>query len=365
MTSKERMDSAMHLKEPDRIPLMCQLSIGYLLLNTGISPIEFSFTNEGAAKAFLKGRESCSFDGILIDSPGRDPNWKKRVKKIENNSEGQIIYWKDDSRTICPYDDGPKYCLLKKQNYPTLAEVNPDKIEVPEEFPEYMFGIIDTVLEEAGEKFSVHGEVVSPFSQFICTFGMENALIYLIDDSKKCKEIISRCAERALSWGAAQVKRGIHALKISSAYAGSSFISRDFYKEFVLPYEGYVATKIQQMDVPVYLHTCGFIGDRLELMIEGGAQGIECLDPPPLGNGDLENAKRRIGSKSFIKGNIDSVNVLLRKNIDEVIEVAKQCISAGAPGGGYILSTACSTAPHVPPKNMEALIGAVERYGRY
>jgi len=36
--------------------------------------------------------------------------------------------------------------------------------------------------------------------------------------------------------------------------------------------------------------------------METGVDGFECLDPPPLGNVDLENAVHRIGGKVFING---------------------------------------------------------------
>jgi hypothetical protein len=49
-------------------------------------------------------------------------------------------------------------------------------------------------------------------------------------------------------------------------------------------------------------------------MFETGISGIECLDPPPIGNVELENAIKRIGKKGFIKGNLDSVNLLLNSS---------------------------------------------------
>ena len=53
---------------------------------------------------------------------------------------------------------------------------------------------------------------------------------------------------------------------ISSAFAGGGFISPRQYDRFVLPYETEVVRRIHQMGVPVYTHTCGDIGDRLERM---------------------------------------------------------------------------------------------------
>ncbi len=41
MLPKERMQKAMSREKPDRVPVMCQMSIGHMLLQTGFSPLEF------------------------------------------------------------------------------------------------------------------------------------------------------------------------------------------------------------------------------------------------------------------------------------------------------------------------------------
>jgi uroporphyrinogen-III decarboxylase len=145
------------------------------------------------------------------------------------------------------------------------------------------------------------------------------------------------------------------AVLISSAFAGGSFISPRMYCEFVVPYERRVTDAVQALGVPVYTHICGKIGDRLELLVETGTQGIDTLDPPPLGNVELAEAKRIIGSRLFIKGNLNSVALLAYQTPEQVVAQAGACLRAGAPGGGYILSTACSVAPRVEPWKLELL----------
>jgi uroporphyrinogen-III decarboxylase len=137
------------------------------------------------------------------------------------------------------------------------------------------------------------------------------------------------------------------------------------YQEYVLPYEHRLADAIKAEGVPVYTHTCGKIGDRLDLMVETGIQGIDTMDPPPLGNTELAAAKAQVGKQVFLKGNMDSVVLLRAKTEEQVLAHATDRIHTGMPGGGYILSTACSVAPRVEPWKLELLTPLAEDIGRY
>jgi uroporphyrinogen decarboxylase len=100
-------------------------------------------------------------------------------------------------------------------------------------------------------------------------------------------------------------------------------------------------------------------------MAETGTNGIDTLDPPPLGSVELRDAKHRIGGRLFIKGNLDPVNTLLRGSRSSVREAATRCIEAASKGGGYILSSACSVSPRTPPENLIALAEVAEKEGKY
>jgi len=176
---------------------------------------------------------------------------------------------------------------------------------------------------------------------------------------------LDRLTESSIAWAVAQAEHGVDAVLISSAFAGGPFLSRGMYQEFVVPYERRVTDAIKAAGVPAYTHTCGRIGDRLDLMLETGTGGIDTMDPPPLGNTELTDAKAQVGGRVFLKGNMDSVVLLRAKTAEEVIAHAAGRIEIGMPGGGYILSTACSVAPRVEPWKLELLAPLAEEIGRY
>ncbi|MEM7230575.1 MAG: uroporphyrinogen decarboxylase family protein, partial [Planctomycetota bacterium] len=251
--------------------------------------------------------------------------------------------------------------------YPFSWGFDPEPLPRDDFFPDYHFDGLRRTVSEARGEFSVHGEIFSPFSQFLELLNYEAALMALLDDPEKTHACLSALTTGTIELGSKQASCGADAILISSAFAGGGLISREHYEEFVLPYERQVIEGIRQRhpDTFVYTHTCGSIGDRLDLMLETGTQGIDTLDPPPLGTVELGDAKTALHGRAFIKGNLDPVNTLLRGTVDDVKQAAAQRLRIGAERGGYILSTACSVAPAAPPENLEALSEVADDLGRY
>jgi uroporphyrinogen decarboxylase len=193
--------------------------------------------------------------------------------------------------------------------------------------------------------------------------GCMDAALALATDGAKVSACLDRLAAGAIQLALGHCRTGADAVLISSAYAGAGFISPEHYARFVLPSERKVVAGVKAAypDKPVYTHTCGAIGDRLELMAQTGTDGIDTLDPPPLGTVDLADAKARIGSPPlslFIKGNVDPVHTIWRGTPEACFQDALARITIAAPGGGYILSTACSVPPHAPAENIVQLARA-------
>ncbi len=389
MTGKQRILAAMRHRPVDRVPVMCQLAIGHYLLNTDVGPAELWFTSEGFARALITLAGQYRFDGVLINLPGRDPDWMRHVERIETAEDGgQTVFFHNGDTARCPADDNVQHLRAGGDRRPGIEQVEPERVyyddphglgglkypfyfglqpyrpDRDDYWPDYYFRTIDLVIGEVGETLSVHGEVFSPWTQLMELFGYERALMYLIDEPQRCHAILAAYTEGTAALGVAQARHGVDAVLISSAFAGGGFISPRQYERFVLPYEAEVARRVKHEGVPVYTHTCGDIGDRLELMAETGIDGIDTLDPPPLGSVDLEDAKRRVGQRLFFKGNVDPVNTLLKKTRDEVRRDALWRLEVGSPGGGYILSSACSVSPRVPPENLTVLAEASEAFGR-
>lgn len=383
----------MRHKEADRVPVMCQLALGHYFLNAGLAPHEIWFTSEGFAEALVTMQRRYQFDGILINLPGRPRNVMSEIKKVEKTKKGEVVTWKNGHVNLIPWDDNAQYVYPARPELTPradLATLDPDHMDMIDQFPGYVWNtyhipwlegkvdmgpmnevpdyFLDTiklVREKTKGEVSVHGEVFSPFTHYLELIGYQNAIIGLVKNKEKVKAVLDRLTDATIAWAVAQAKAGVDAVLISSAFAGGGFISPKMYTEYVVPYERRLADAIREQGVPVYTHTCGKIGDRLDLMEQTHTMGIDTLDPHPLGNVELSDAKNGVGQRLFLKGNMNSVSILEYTTKEEVIAEASERIHIGKPGGGYILSSACSIAPRVEPWKIELLTPLAEEIGRY
>ena len=384
VTSRERMDCAMRPaagRLPDRTPLMCQLSLGHYFLRSGLDPVEIWYDSPAFGEALLSLQRRYGFDGILVNLPGRDPAWRSRIVSTVARDGGIEVRWRGGVTSFVPGDDNPHVFAEGGQPRRAVApgEIEPEALFYVEPhapagpeysgdrgFPPWQYDTIRYVRDRAPD-VSVHGEVFSPFSQWLELVDYEQGLMALRTDPARVLDCLDRLVDGTVALACGQAAAGADAVLISSAFAGGRFLSPRHYERFVLPCESRVIDGIRRAwpDLPVYTHTCGAIGDRLELMMRTGTGGIDTLDPPPLGTVELADAKTRLGTRVFIKGNLDPVNTLLLGNEAECRAAALGCLAAAKAGGGYVLSSACSVAPHTPPANLLGLRAAIEQAGVY
>jgi hypothetical protein len=375
------MLAAMRLKTPDRVPLMAPISFGFVLVqNPFIDPVDLWHNHENSyTKALCNISKRFRFDGVRTPHNGVAPLDRSKVNFINQKRNETVVNFKNgDSCTFCK-DDLPRY-NLKLAPEMDFDKFNPDSI--PEKFEYYPVstrcrlytqetpaGCVSEIRQARdiiGPDYSVHASVYSPEDYLIDLFGLEGAMMAMLTDPDKCKEILIRFAKPIIGHLKKHFEDDVDAICTSAPFTGQTFISTEMYEQIIAPVQKIIVDECKTNNVPCYCHTCGSINDRLELMVDIGFDGIECLDPPPLGNINLEDAVKRIGDRAFIKGNIDPVNVLLNGSTGLIQKDVMNRLKIGMRArGGFILSTACSIAPHTPPENLDVLYEMIEKYGHY
>ena len=109
-------------------------------------------------------------------------------------------------------------------------------------------------------------------------------------------------------------------------------------------------------------HSDGALQEVVEDIIACGFDGLNPIEPPAM---DINEIKRRYGSRISIIGNIDLGYTLTRGTPQEVRAEVRQRIHDLAPGGGYAVSSSNSVPEYVPLANFNAMREATFEYGKY
>jgi MtaA/CmuA family methyltransferase len=338
MTSYERVKTTIEKNEPDRVPVFPSI-VAHAARIYGITYKEFCTSAEMLAKATMYTTEFYGLDGIFIQADG----W------TEAEAVGvELIY---------PEDNAPsgKDKIVKNR-------VDLKRLRIPDPYIHGRMPIIveanKLVVHEIGKKYFIKSQIdQSPFALACELRGFEQVFLDIYDDPDFLHTLLDFCTEVQIAYGLAIAETGIHSIFIGEAIG--SQVSPGQYEEFLLPYNSKVIEAMKKKDVFTTLHTCGDSTHNIKLMAESGADIIEfdCMV-------DIAWAKREVGNKTCLQGNI-STSTLLMGTQEEVDNEAKQCIQKAANGGGFLLSPGCEPSPLTPKENIIAMVKAAEKYGKY
>jgi len=116
------------------------------------------------------------------------------------------------------------------------------------------------------------------------------------------------------------------------------WMGHKLFDEFVYPYDKSVYDVIRKGGCKMRAHIHGNCMDFLEKLYEMGIDAIEPLEHPPYGDVDLAEAKRMVGGRMMLSGNVHSQD-FPTVTPAEVRERVREAIRLGAPGGGFSLRT--------------------------
>jgi uroporphyrinogen decarboxylase len=156
----------------------------------------------------------------------------------------------------------------------------------------------------------------------------------------------------------AQIESGAQAVMIFDSWGG--VLSHHAYREFSLAYmERIVAGLRREHDgarVPSIVFTKGG-GQWLEQIAAIGCDAVG-LDWTV----DIAEARRRIGDKVALQGNMDPMALFAAP--EHVAAEAKRIVDAYGPGSGHVFNLGHGISQFTPPDNVSALVNAVHEHSR-
>ncbi|MBN1263893.1 MAG: uroporphyrinogen decarboxylase family protein [Anaerolineales bacterium] len=342
MSAKERVFAAFNRQVPDRVPVMLiAYSHGAHLIGKKVGDLR---NLENALASLMALYEHYKVD--LITPSFGCKYW---------------LYGDLDIEMQLP-EDG--YDSVAKPYFETLEEIVTKPLPDPRDPSSLLHNqirLVEAACEQAGDRVVISAYGGSALGRACDLVGVDNLMRWFIRKPELADLVIKRTAEWTLEIARASLDAGAQVLGLTDPAAGGSMISTRYFERFALPVLKWMVNEIKAYkDVPIYLHICGHVEDRLDLMAE---TGVDAFSVDQLVS--LELAKEAVGDRVCLIGNVDPVATLLLGTPETVLEEARACIRDAGKDGGFILAPGCGVPPRAPQENLRMLKKAVEIDGWY
>ena len=386
LSSRQRSLAALNVEQPDRVPISPLLYVQFPSTALGIplcdlaSPFAKYPVWKAELETFRLFKMDAQVDGAykvihtkwplpflhMAAAFLRLPEDVKIKVKVEREEKGRIWFKRNfetpkgllETKCVVPKGDQ----VWEKTSIISDPEEDLEKIE------SVLEGEIDLEGYEKVRETVGNDGIVKVMTQFPLNFWLgyrdisgQQSVVELYTKPKMVREYLQMYME---AWLIPLVEacneHQIDVMWLDGTYLG--YINTKMFREFALPD---LRTISKKTTFPIIFFLSGGPCSRfLQDVKQAGVTCIEGLDPPPKGDIILSDAKKRIGDKVCLKGNIDTV-LLESAPHSEIEKAVKECIDAAAAGGRYILSPVDQPTVKTPFENMTAFVKAGEKYGRY
>jgi MtaA/CmuA family methyltransferase len=211
------------------------------------------------------------------------------------------------------------------------------------------------------DEVDVSASMSGPFSVAASVVGTENLLKWMIKYPQKVHTLMEIVAESNNRYIEEVAKLGI-SIGFADPVSSTSLISPKQFREFSLPALQKNVNKIKEKTgSSPGIHICGKSREIWEDVVSTGISNFSIDNVE-----DLEEAKKIMGDRVVITGNVPPVDVLYAGTKEDIFKSVKQCIRKGYDSKkGYVLSTGCQIPMHTPMENIEMFMEAGKLYGKY
>jgi len=381
MTSRERFLKVFRGELPDRVPVTLFLADQGHFLNQmypSVDPGDFD-TLELKVLEIQKQLGLDVFVRLLygiwdplniiyggLDVSRSTDTWDVRIEKVRNENtliERATIRTPDGTLTqdFSINEIRPGTFMYACTKHPIESPANLDMArkyepKMPPEWPKKVKQRVQRVKKAVGQDgivgtWSPHG----PYNNSSLLIKLNTLYSMFLTDYGYYQDLMTFACERSLPYAKALDEAGVDVHCVGGNVPGGLLGKRN-YDQYILAFEKRYLDFVQQNGTPAMYHNCGEIMALVESYKDLGVRIVEPFSPPPLGDADLAEAKRRSGGAYVILAGIDQVNVLQKGTVEDVKRATAQTMNIGKVGGRFIMQPVDFLEYGTPVENVEAYV---------
>ncbi len=227
------------------------------------------------------------------------------------------------------------------------------------------------VLAELGEHGIIMSSLGDPAYIVADLMSFENYLLWVFEETEHFARAVDVVAERVME----NLRRQLDCCVVDlyriygPEYMTPPYLPPEMFQRFMVPHLRRMTELVHERGSRVRVHCHGKVARVLDMIFETGCDGLDPCEPPPDGDIELGELKRRCAAHGVsVWGNIE-LKLLETGTPEEVRAEVRRVIDAAAEGGGFVLlPTASPIDGELSPRteaNYLAFIDAALEFGPY
>jgi uroporphyrinogen decarboxylase len=193
---------------------------------------------------------------------------------------------------------------------------------------------IEYMYRKVGDTLPIFAFIPCPFTTAAGLRGIDNFLMDTILNPQEARQLLEVSLQAAIKLCDECILAGALPVLVDPLASGS-VISRRTFEEFALPYQERLILYLHRFDLDITLHICGQTGDRLDLVLQTGAD-LFSFDQT-----DFSQAMQVMAHQVRLIGNLPP-NELLPTGKLSMEKAARELMQRGIESPkGFVLSTGC------------------------
>ncbi|MDH3612172.1 MAG: hypothetical protein OEU90_07090 [Gammaproteobacteria bacterium] len=382
MTSRERVLTAIHHEEPDRVPLVIGVSNA-----TGIkmkpyrgikdiigvqAPDEYIYDWPELGTAQIDEQTMRRLHSDVRGVLDLEPEAVRQRNSQRKPHSDCIDSWGSGQTEIAPGDWFPNV-------HPLADATSPGDLDSYQGWPDMSDPTRIAHVREAARRIAEENEyailatpwLLFPFERAHAMQGLDVFLLNMIEHPDFARAMLERIADyckQLMGCFLQELGDNVDIIKIGDDLGTqqSLLISPKMYREFLKPIHADLISFIKERTkAKVFFHSDGDVAPLIDDFIE---IGVDILNPIQTSAGtmsDLPALKQRFGDNIVFCGGIDTDRVLPLGSVDDVRQEVRRVMQTLGPGGGCMIGAVHTVMNDVPAENVLAMVDAVEEFGRY
>jgi hypothetical protein len=342
MDSKTRLLTAWSFQEADRVPIEIQLAPAAYDFPEAQPIIEFiereadNLYGSRSVDWGFCGLETSYSEERVEDVPGE----YYRLRRVQSTPAGDFVaYTRHNLDTLSPND------FYWEQRYVHSLDDMRRLAEAPRAVRPLDVQAFQARVREVGDRGLVLAGLLHPLGYLVRNANLDEVYGWFLTQPTLMHTFLERANEQVAGTVAAMGAAGIGPFFSVTAHEMliPPWMGPRMFDEYVYPYDKHVNDAIHDVGGRLRIHCHGNCMAYLEQFSEMGVDAIEPLERPPFGDVDLAEAKRRVGDRMLLSGNVPSQSFMFMSRA-EVRQCVRAAIEAAAAGGGFSLRPAAGTA---------------------